>query len=199
MATTKIQSMPLSEAKGQNLSDNVSEKFEELLFSLEEPAETGNIFFISADSQRLRFRIERILREKLSPEVTIHSLRVDKGHLNIPRIIKESSYSNHDIVFIYGVEQRAFRDKILQYLNIGREFLYESKAPLVFWTTAEMVTDIADRARDLWAFRGGVFEFQETDLVDEMMPIFLPLNIIANQYIYLIEKIEDNIRDKEAK
>ncbi len=183
MATTKIQS--------KNLSDNVSEKFEELLFSLEEPAETGNIFFIAADSQRLRFRLERILREKLSPEVTIHSLRVDKNQLNIPRIIKESSYSNHDVVFIYGIEQRAFRDRILQYLNIGREFLYESKAPLVFWTTTEMMTDIADRARDLWAFRGGVFEFQETDFVDEMIPMFLPLNIIANQYIYLIEKIED--------
>lgn len=183
MATTKTQS--------QNLSDDVSEKFEELLFSLEEPAETGNIFFIAADSQRLRFRLERMLREKLGAEVTIHSLRVDKDHLNIPRIIKELSYSNHDIVFIYGIEQRAFRDRILQYLNIGREFLYESKAPLVFWTTTEMVNDIADRARDLWAFRGGIFEFQETDFVDEIISIFLPLNIIANQYIYLIEKIED--------
>ncbi|MBC8234592.1 hypothetical protein H8E77_34045 [bacterium] len=184
MATTKIQS--------QNLSDDVSEKVEELVFSLEEPAETGNIFYIGADSQRLRFRLERVLREKLGTEVTIHSLRIDKDHLNIPRIIKESSYPDHDVVFIYDIEQRAFRDRILQYLNIGREFLYASKVPLVFWTTTEMVADIADRARDLWAFRGGVFEFLETDFVDETIPMFIPLNIIANQYIYLIEKIEDD-------
>ncbi|MCP4696628.1 MAG: leucine-rich repeat domain-containing protein [Gammaproteobacteria bacterium] len=102
----------------------------------------------------------------------VYSFWPDEDHLNIPRIIKESPYPNHGIVFIYGIERRNFRGRILQYINIGREFLSESKAPLVFWTTAEMVADISNRARDLWAFRSGLFEFREKDF-GETTPLSL--------------------------
>ena len=177
----------------KNIKRDAFEKIQEIVIYLEEMTDAGCLLFIGGDNQPLRFRVEREIRKRLNSNFKIESIWINEENLNLPRFLNQwRDFSQPQAYFIYGIERLLYRSRILQYLNFGRELLYDLRVPIIFWTTMETLTDLSRRASDFWAFKTGVYKFYDADFLPSVIDFSMTIsqNIVANQYLHLFDTIE---------
>lgn len=146
-----------------------------IVLSLRTAQTSVYIGFVLVNDAEHQQRIQREIDQRVAPE--LGSYTVDLSISPLGKRVSISPRANV-VTHLVGLYDRPREEQhnILQSLNRAREYLGHAGGPVLIWLTPEQMIDVTEYAADVWAWRGGVYDFSQ--LAD--MPVVTESGVLGN-------------------
>ncbi len=138
----------------------------------------AGVSIVTCEHEVLQEKLFDYFRTRLAEEkITLHLFKLEAKHPNIAQSIanlanpariqnliqKDASHSI--VIFVYGLEQlgQQMRRQVFHLFNFFRHQLSDIQSPLVIWSQADLIADMARFAPDFWGARNLTLGFSATE------------------------------------
>jgi hypothetical protein len=131
----------------------------------------GFFAFVVYESASMREALMREVEKRLQGEVRIRRVKLTEAHPRLPELVGgnpksqglRAKGSRRVAYFAYGFEtvtEAQAKRQMYGALQIKREALARLGVPVVLWLKPEALSELATRAADFFAQRGGLYDFR---------------------------------------